>query len=255
MTGDDLGSLLIEARQFFEEFELNIKEQLDIFESGRAQADSAYMSEWLDKVYLANADRSKAKIAEFESYPVEKLEQEQAVILQKLMNYLSRAEEALKEAKASTAVSATFIPVPAHKEFDSKNQALLEQVKAVLNHPLLENQGATAKSWFTNTLYRISSFIQIRTNSFGLNRPAHDELAKENLRELSTYLEALDVAPKATTTKTTQKMLGDQAKFIPSDMKACLIQFRALQTNGEATSKEAVMNVMTPSFPNPRAGI
>lgn len=252
MTGDDLRPLLMKARQFFEKFEYNIKEQLDIFESGRARADSAAMSEWLDRVYLANIVRSKAKISEFESYSAEDLEAKQATILQKVMDYLSRAKEALEDAKASTEVSAKFIPVPAHQAFDEKNAALLETVEAILNDPLLESQGSSAKTWFTNALHRVSSFIQIRTNSFGLNKPTHDQSAKDNLRELSTYLNALDVAPAENTTKTTQKMLGEQHRYIPEQMNACLIQFRALQDNGEATSKAAVMDVMTPSFPNPR---
>lgn len=255
MTGDDLRPLLMQARQFFEKFEDDIKEQLDIFEFGRARADSAAMSEWLDRVYLANIVRSKAKISEFESYSVEDLEANQATILQKVMDYLSRAKEALKDAKASTEVSAKFIPVPAHKEFDAKNKILLETVETVLNHPLLENQGASAKTWFTNTLHLISSFIQIRTNSFGLNKPTYDELAKENLSELSTYLNALDAAPAENTTKTTNKMLGEQSRYVPEEMNVCLMQFRALQDKGEATSKAAVMEVMTPSFPNPRASM
>ncbi|MFO1257102.1 MAG: hypothetical protein U1E78_01560 [Gammaproteobacteria bacterium] len=253
MTGDSLRVLLEKSRIFLERYELDIQGQLVIFESGRARADSAAMSEWLDRVYLANILRSKSKISDFESFSAEALQQKSGIILEKLMDYLSRAEEALKEACSSTEVSAKFIPVHAHKEFDQKNKKLLEEVSALLKDPLLEGCAKSKKTWFTNTLRRISNFIQIRTNSFGLNKAEHVELAMQNLKQLSEYTDILEDAPEEYSTKTTARMIGEQHRYIPKEMNACLIQFRALQAEGEATSKEAVMNVMTPSFPNPRA--
>lgn len=263
MTGIELRAEISEIKSFFQVFEQEIYEQLTIFEAGQARADSAVVSEWIDRVYLSNIQHTIKKLDEFYRLTINEQEEEKKeAILNKTEDFLLRAKEALEDAVATTRASATYIPVPAHKQFAANAQALLAAITSLLSDLRFPHRHTAQKSWYNQSLHKAVEFIQIRTHAFGLGRPPYHEDAAFNLQHLAEKLISDDlrsssseatVAVGLATTKTTIKQEEEQHRYLPATLDLCLQQFKALQQSGGAVSKQAVMNVMTPEFPSPRA--
>jgi hypothetical protein len=262
MTGIELRSEISEIKSFFQVFEKEIYEQLTIFEAGQARADSAVVSEWIVRVYLSNIQHTIKKLDEFYQLTINEQEEKKEAILNKTEDFLLRAKQALEDSVTTTRASATYIPVPAHKQFATNAQALLAAITSLLSDLRFPHRHTAKKSWYNQSLHKAVEFIQIRTHAFGLGRPTYHEDAAFNLNQLAEKLISDDlgsssseatVAVGLATTKTTIRQEAEQHRYLPATLDLCLQQFKALQKSGGALSKQAVMDVMTPEFPNPRA--
>ena len=266
-------ALLSESKQFFAKLSEYLQGQIELLEAN-AQADSRFISAFLDRIAKANIDRTLERMdAHFEKPSKPKLTNDELLI--KLRNNVQRALEFLEEHNSNVQKGAYFIPVPFHKSQAIITQGIVDECKKLLEKFPLENANSNnKKSWSALFTDMATKLITVRTLAFGLDKNPRfglpstqiEKMRIDALAQLAQTCQELNEinSTSRTLTNVSKRMLGcdsyqDQPKqpicyqYCPDNIPAVMKGFAEFMqaTPQEQLTKAAVHEKVHTEFPRP----
>jgi len=254
--------LLTEAQSFLNELIVYYKDQMVIL-MGQAQAETQYVSAYVDKIGLQNLEHSLNRL--------QKLSLENDPRLgEKCLHYLQRTDEFLTKISQNSYDGAFFIPVPYHAQVAKEHAEQLEQCKLLVSRAskVIQPESVTAKSWFSKFLNLANILPDIRAAAWGLLRQNRQVEATERLHAIYDNLLALESKKDSdiVVTKTTRNALSiagftaepsadsDYHELVPP-LEPVIVSFKAFmekqkQSQGALTKQDVLATVDT-TFPKP----
>lgn len=257
----ELAELIKDSQEYFKETSSFLSEQVDLLMT-RAVANTRYLTAYLYKVALKNIEKSADKLSTLQSKNDPKLPE-------KLLQYLSRTHEFVALRTRNSSDSATFIPVPFHKQFAQIHQQKLDQCEKLLARAqkLVKPNNQAPKSWFSSFLFQANTLPNIWAAGYGLGND--DPVApSKRLYELNERLIALEQTSDndVKVTNCTKKMLdissftaepgvdSDYHKHVPS-MTPIMTSFKNFMKQQKETqaplTKENVHESIATVYPKP----
>lgn len=254
--------LLTESQAFLNQLIVYYKAQMAIL-MGQAQAETQYISAYVDKIGLQNLEHSLARL--------QKLSLENDPRLgEKCLHYLQRTEEFLTKISQNSHDGAFFIPVPYHIQVAKEHAAQLEQCKSLVARAskVIHPESVQAKSWFSKFLNFANILPDIRAAAWGFLRQNRQFEATERLHAIYDNLLALESQKDSDivvtkTTRNTLKIAGftdepnadsDYHELVPS-LAPVMVSFKAFiekhKQNPVALTKHDVLTVVDTPFPKP----
>lgn len=253
--------LLNQAQLFLQELFTYYTEQTKLL-MGQAQAETQYISAYVDTIGLKNIEHSIQRLQTLTS-------KNDPRAAEKCLQYLQRTAEFLLKISQNSQDGADFIPVPYHKKVAAEHQVQLASCQALIARAnlVITPSPAQAKSWFSRFLNFANILPDIRAAAYGLPKAKH-QAASERLQAIHTNLLTLD-AKKDTdqlVTKTSRKALGingfndvpsadsDYHQLVPP-LEHVMFNFKAFMAkqklNQDVLTKEAVFEAVATPFPKP----
>lgn len=246
---------------FLEQLSVYYSNQIQLLKD-QAQAESRYVSAYVDMIAQANIEHSIKRLKQFVSSDDSKM-------LSKCFEYLFRTQEFLTLIAQNSSDGAFFIPVPFHQKIAKEHQEQLLSCQSLINRclKLLQNQTIEQqkKSWFPLSIHYANILPDIRAISFGLSTPGKQEQALNRLTKVLQKLNELE-REKTTITKTTTNELGiSDFKQEPSKPSAyhqyvpplapLMRNFKNLMTeqekNRSVLTRQSLHEAVKTSFPRP----
>jgi hypothetical protein len=253
--------LLNDSQSFLKELVDYYKGQIEIL-MGRAQAETQYISAYVDKIGLLNLEHSLLRLQQLSSDNDPRL-------AQKCLQYLQRTEEFLTKISQNSHDGAIFIPVPFHKAVAAEHAAQLTSCKALVcrANEAVAPAPDQSKSWFSRFLNFANILPDIRAAAWALPKGNKEE-ASDRLQTIHNNLLALDGKKDgdAIVTKTTRKALqiegfnaepgakSDYHELVPP-LESVMVSFKSFiakqKESNAAMTKEAVLAAVETPFPRP----
>ncbi len=243
---------------FLNEVKVYFEKEVRLLE-GPARAETKFVTAFIDKVALANLEKSIPRL--------EKLrDNNDSKTAQKLLAYVSRTQEFLAKTTQNNQDGAQFIPVPFHTKIAQENKTLLNRCNALLEglSTFITVKPENKKSWFSYFLTLANMLPDIRAAGFGLTlenkNPAKDRLVA--IWDELTELDMKAVTVNVRVTKTSQRMLACESftsepqsqmytEYVPPLAQA-FERFKSLMLHPPADlSKDQVHKAVEVAYPKP----